>query len=423
MKRKLLSVLISAAFAFAPAGVFAQAAKKEAPKAEAKAAGAVKLSDGIVKIGVLTDLSGLYSDLSGAGAVLAVKMAIEDFQVMEKGKAFPIELVSADHQNKGDVASNKAREWFERDQVDMITDLVTTSTALAVMPVAKEKNRITIVNGAASTPITGSKQCTDRNVHYTYDTYALANGTGKAVVKQGGDTWFFLTADYAFGQSLEKDTTAVVIANGGKVLGSVRHPFPGTDFSSFLLKAQSSGAKVIGLANAGTDTTNSIKQAAEFGITPKQSLAGLLMFITDVHSLGLKATQGMYLTEGFYWDFNDETRAWSKRFFEKHRRMPTMAQAGDYSSTMHYLKAVKAAGTDEAGAVMRKMKDTPVNDFFAKNGKIREDGRHVHDFYLLQVKKPEESKYPWDYYHVRQVIPANDAVMPVAQSERPLVKK
>ena len=422
MKRQLLSVLVGAALAMGPAAVFAQATK-DAPKAAAKAAGAVKLSDGKVKIGVLTDLSGLYSDLSGAGAVLAVKMAIEDFQAMEKGKSFPIELVSADHQNKGDVASNKAREWFERDQVDMITDLVTTSTALAVMPVAKEKNRITIVNGAASTPITSSKQCTDTNVHYTYDTYALANGTGKAVVKQGGDTWFFLTADYAFGHALEKDTTATVLANGGKVLGSVRHPFPATDLSSFLLKAQSSGAKVIGLANAGTDTTNSIKQAAEFGITPKQSLAGLLMFITDVHSLGLKATQGMYLTEGFYWDFNADTRAWSKRFFEKHKRMPSMAQAGDYSSTMHYLKAVKAAGTDEAKAVMRKMKDTPINDFFAKNGKIREDGRHVHDFYLLQVKKPEESKYPWDYYHVRQVIPANDAVMPVAQSECPLVKK
>ena len=422
MKRQLLSVLVGAALAAAPAAVFAQA-KKDAPKAEAKAAGAMKLSDGIVKIGVLTDLSGLYSDLSGAGAVLAVKMAIEDFQAMEKGRSFPIELVSADHQNKGDVASNKAREWFERDQVDMITDLVTTSTALAVMPVAKEKNRITIVNGAASTPITGSKQCTDTNVHYTYDTYALANGTGKAVVKQGGDTWFFLTADYAFGHALEKDTTATVLANGGKVLGSVRHPFPATDLSSFLLKAQSSGAKVIGLANAGTDTTNSIKQASEFGITPKQALAGLLMFLTDVHSLGLKATQGMYLTEGFYWDLNAETRAWSKRFFEKHKRMPTMVQAGDYSSTMHYLKAVKAAGTDEAKAVMAKMKSTPINDFFAKNGKIREDGRHVHDFYLLQVKKPEESKYPWDYYHVRQVIPAAEAVMPVAQSECPLLKK
>ncbi len=376
----------------------------------------------MVKIGVLTDLSGSYSDLAGAGSVLAARMAIDDFIAQEKGRAFKIELVSADHQNKGDVASNKAREWFERDQVDMITDLVTTSTALAVMPVAKEKNRITIVNGAAATLITG-KNCTDTNVHYTYDTYALANGTGKAVVKQGGDTWFFLTADYAFGQALEKDTTAVVLANGGKVLGSVRHPFPGTDFSSFLLKAQASGAKVIGLANAGTDTTNSIKQAAEFGITPKQSLAGLLMFITDIHSLGLKATQGMYLTEGFYWDLNDETRAWSKRFFEKHKRMPTMVQAGVYSSTMHYLQAIKAAGTDDTKAVMAKMKAMPVNDFFAKNAKIRDDGRLVHDFYLLQVKKPEESKTPWDYYHVRQVIPAAEAVTPVAMSECPLLKK
>src|SRR5258706_9646073 len=299
-------------------------------------------------------------------------MAIEDFQAAEKGKTFAIELVSADHQNKGDVASNKAREWFERDHVDMIGDLVTTSTALAVMPIAKEKNRITIVSGAASTPITGGKQCTDTNVHYVYDTYALANGTGKAVVKQGGDTWFFLTADYAFGQALEKDTTAVVIANGGKVLGSVRHPFPGTDFSSFLLKAQSSGAKVIGLANAGTDTTNSIKQAAEFGITPKQSLAGLLMFITDVHSLQLKATQGMFLTEGFYWDFNDETRACSKRFLELHKRMPTMVQAGDYSSTLYPLKAVQAAGPDGAKERKKQKKGTPGQPFFAKNRENRD---------------------------------------------------
>jgi len=417
MKHKLMFALISAALLSLPAG----AAFAQQKKAEAKGSAAT-LSDGMVKIGILTDLSGTYSDLAGAGSVLAAKMAIEDFQAREKGRAFKIELVSADHQNKGDVASNRAREWFERDKVDMIGDLVTTSTALAVMPVAKQMNRITIVSGAASTPITG-KNCTDLNVHYVYDTYALAVGTGKAVVKQGGDTWFFLTADYAFGHALEKDTSEVVIATGGKVLGSVRHPFPGSDFSSFLLKAQASGAKVIGLANAGADTQNAIKQAAEFGITPKQSLAGLLMFISDIHSLGLKATQGMYLTEGFYWDVNDETRAWSKRFFEKHKRMPTMVQAGVYSSTMHYLQAVKAAGTDDAKAVMAKMKQTPVNDFFAKNAKIRDDGRLVHDFYLLQVKKPQESKSPWDYYHVRQVIPANDAVTPVAKSECPLLKK
>jgi branched-chain amino acid transport system substrate-binding protein len=420
MRRKLISAVVGAALTAMPYGIsLGQQAKPDAKATPPAAAG--KISDGVVKIGVLTDLSGLYSDLSGAGSVIAARMAIEDFLTQEKSP-FKIEIVSADHQNKGDIASSKAREWFERDRVDMITDLVTTSTALAVMPIAKEKNRITIVSGAASTPITG-KFCTDLNVHYTYDTYALANGTGKAVVKQGGDTWFFLTADYAFGHALEKDTTDTVIANGGKVLGSVRHPFPGTDFSSFLLKAQGSGAKVIGLANAGTDTTNSIKQAAEFGVTPKQSLAGLLMFITDVHSIGLKVAQGMYLTEGFYWDLNDETRAWSKRFFERHKRMPTMVQAGVYSSTMHYLKAIKATGTDEAQAVMKKMKATQINDFFAKNGKIREDGRHVHDFYLLQVKKPEESKGPWDYYHVRQVIPANDAVMPVARSECPLLKK
>lgn len=413
-KRSLGSLAVAAALVAIPGALVAQ--QKAAP------AGAVKVSDGVVKIGVLTDMSGAYSDLSGAGSITAAKMAIEDFQAQEKGRAFPVELVYADHQNKGDVASNKAREWFERDKVDMITDLVTTSTALAVMPIAKEKNRITMVSGAASTLITG-KNCTDRNVHYTYDTYALANGTGKAVVKQGGDSWFFLTADYAFGHSLEGDTSNVVKENGGRVLGAVRHPFPGTDFSSFLLKAQASGAKVIGLANAGTDTTNSIKQAAEFGITPKQSLAGLLMFITDINSLGLKIAQGMYLTEGFYWDFNAETRAWSKRYFERQKRMPTMVHAGIYSSTMHYLNAIKAAGTDDAAAVMKKMKETPVNDFFAKNGRIREDGRLVHDFYLLQVKKPEESKYPWDYYHVRQVIPAAEAVLPAGRSECSLMKK
>ncbi len=412
MKRNIVSAAVVAALMGGHAGLSA---------AQQKGAPGPKLSDDMVKIGILTDLSGTYSDLAGNGSVIAARMAVEDFQKQAKNP-FKIEIVSADHQNKGDLASNKAREWFERDGVDMIGDLVTTSTALAVMPVAKEKNRITIVAGAASTPITG-KACTDTNVHYVYDTYALAVGTGKAVVKQGGDTWFFLTADYAFGHALEKDTSEVVIANGGKVLGSVRHPFPGTDFSSFLLKAQASGAKVIGLANAGSDTTNSIKQAAEFGITPKQTLAGLLMFISDVHSLSLKTAQGMYLTEGFYWDLNDETRAWSKRFFERHKRMPTMVHAGVYSSTMHYLKAVQAAGTDEAKAVMAKMKATPINDFFAKNGRIREDGRHVHDFYLLQVKKPEESKYAWDYYHVRQTIPATDAVMPVAKSECPLVKK
>jgi branched-chain amino acid transport system substrate-binding protein len=384
-------------------------------------AASAQISGNTVKIGVLTDMSGTYSDLAGAGAVLATEMAIADF-IAEAKPAFKVEMVSADHQNKADIASNKAREWFEREGVDTATELVTTSTALAVMKIAKEMNRVALMSGPASTPIT-NEQCNDVTVHYTYDTYALANGTAKAVTQQGGDTWFFLTADYAFGQALEKDSSAVVTANGGKVLGSVRHPFPASDFSSFLLQAQSSGAKIIGLANAGADTTNAIKQAAEFGVTPKQSLAGLLMFISDVHSLGLQATQGMYLTTGFYWDLDDDTRAWSKRFFDKQKRMPTMVQAGQYSSVLHYLRAVQATGTDEAGKVMAQMKATPINDFFGKNGRIREDGRMVHDMYLAQVKTPAESTYPWDYYHIRQTIPAEEAFQPLAQSRCPLVKK
>ena len=406
MKRKLLSALICAALML---------------QVGATAGAATKASDGVVKIGVLTDMSGTYSDLAGPGSLIAVQMAVADFIAKEKPD-FKIEVISADHQNKGDIAAIKAREWIDTEKVDVIVDLVTTSTALAVMKVAKEKNRITLVSGAASTPIT-NEQCTDVNVHWTYDTYALAVGTGKAVVKQGGKTWFFLTADYAFGKSLEKNTSEVVVKEGGKVLGHVLHPFPAQDFSSFLLQAQSSGAQVIGLANAGNDTINAIKQASEFGITPKQSLAGLLMFITDVHSLGLKATQGMYLTTGFYWDRDDGTRAWSKRFFEKKGRQPTMVQAGDYSAVIHYLEAIKAVGTDDTQAVMAKMKATPINDFFAKNGTIRVDGRMVHDMYLAQVKSPAESKAPWDYYHIRQVIPADQAFMPLTESVCPLVKK
>jgi branched-chain amino acid transport system substrate-binding protein len=380
-----------------------------------------QISDNLVRIGVLTDLSGVYSDVAGKGTVIATQMAIDDFVAKEK-PAFKIEAVSADHQNKGDVAANKAREWFEREKVDVVSELVTTSVALAVQKIAKEKNRIALVSGAASTRVT-NEDCNDVTVHWTYDTYAVANGTAKAVTKAGGKKWFFLTADYAFGHSLEKDAIDVVKANGGEVMGTVRHPFPGSDFSSFLLKAQSSGAQIIGLANAGGDTINSIKQAAEFGITPKQQLAGLLMFISDVHSLGLKTTQSMYLTEGFYWNLNDDTRAWSKRFFEQAKRMPTMVQAGQYSSVMHYLKAVKAAGTDDTARVMTQMKKTPVNDFFAKGGTIREDGRMVHDMYLLQVKKPAESTTPWDYYNVVATIPAAEAFQPLSASKCPLVKK
>ena len=380
-----------------------------------------QVSDGVVRIGVLTDLSGVYSDVSGKGTVVATQMAIDDFLAKEK-PSFKVELVSADHQNKGDIAANKAREWFEQGKVDVASELVTTSVALAVQKIAKEKNRIALISGAASTRIT-NEDCNDVTVHWTYDTYAVANGTARAVTKAGGKKWFFLTADYAFGHSLEKDAGDVVKASGGEVVGTVRHPFPGSDFSSFLLKAQSSGAQIIGLANAGGDTINSIKQAAEFGITPKQQLAGLLMFITDIHSLGLKNTQSMYLTEGFYWNLNDETRAWSKRFFDLHKRMPTMVQAGQYSSVMHYLKAVKTTGTDDTAKVMAEMKKTPVNDFFAKNGSIRADGRMVHDMYLLQVKKPAESTTPWDYYHVRATIPAAEAFQPLSASKCPLVKK
>lgn len=399
----------------------AQAAAQVATLALLAGTAQAQVSDGMVKIGVLTDLSGTYSDLAGKGAVLATKMAIDDFVAAEKPN-FKVEMVSADHQNKGDIAANKAREWFEKDKVDVASELVTTSVALAVQKIAKDKNKIVLMSGPGSTAIT-NENCNDVSVHWTYDTYALANGTAKAVTQAGGKKWFFLTADYAFGHALEKDASDVVKANGGEVMGAVRHPFPGNDFSSYLLKAQSSGAQVIGLANAGGDTINSIKQAAEFGITPKQSLAGLLVFITDVHSLGLKNTQNMFLTEGFYWDLNDETRAWSKRFFEQHKRMPTMVQAGQYSSIMHYLKAIKAINSDDTAKVMAQMKKTPVNDFFAKNGKIRDDGRMVHDMYLLQVKKPAESKTPWDYYHVKATIPAAAAFQPLSASRCPLIKK
>ena len=401
MNFKQLTLIAALASAFAPAQA--------------------QVSDGVVRIGVLTDLSGAYSDIAGKGTVIATQMAIDDFIAKDK-PAFKVELVSADHQNKGDIAANKAREWFEKGGVDVVSELVTTSVALAVQKIAKDKNKIALISGAASTRITNA-DCNDVTVHWTYDTYAVANGTAKAVTKAGGKKWFFLTADYAFGHSLEKDATAVVKANGGEVVGAVRHPFPGSDFSSFLLKAQASGAQIIGLANAGADTIGSIKQAAEFGITPKQSLAGLLMFITDVHSLGLKTTQSMYLTEGFYWDLNADTRAWSKRFFDLHKRMPTMVQAGQYSSVSHYLKAVKALGSDDTAKVMAQMKKTPVNDFFAKNGTIRADGRMVHDMYLLQVKKPSESTTPWDYYNVRATIPAAEAFQPLAASSCPLISK
>jgi branched-chain amino acid transport system substrate-binding protein len=387
----------------------------------ATASAAEKLSDGVVKIGVLTDMTGYYSDLAGPGSVLAARMAIEDFGGKVLGK--PIELVSADHQNKADVASNTARKWFDQERVDVIADLVSSSTAGAVMPVAAEKKRITLLSGPATTAFTGDK-CTAYNVHYTYNNWALANGTGREVVRQGGDSWFFVTADYIFGKSLEEDTTKVVKGAGGKVVGAARHPSPGTtDFSSYLLQAQSSGAKVIGLANAGSDTVNSIKQAAEFGVTPKQSLAGLLVFISEVHALGLETAKGMYLTTAFYWDLDDETRKWSKKFFDRHKKMPTMVHAGVYSAITHYLKAVQAAGTDEADAVMRRMKETPVKDFFAKEGRIGPDGLHRHEMYLARVKAPDQSKAAWDYYEIVKKIPPEEAFPSIEAQACPLAKK
>jgi branched-chain amino acid transport system substrate-binding protein len=380
-----------------------------------------KVSDAVVKIGVLTDLSGYYSDIAGAGVVTAAKMAVEDFGGKVLGH--PIEIISADHQNKADIASNTARKWFDEEKVDAIVDLVSSSTAGAVMPVAAEKKRITILSGPATGAFTGEK-CTAYNVHYTYNTWALANGTGREVVKQGGDTWFFVTADYIFGKALEDDTSKVIKAAGGKVLGAARHPSPGTtDFSSYLLQAQASGAKIIGLANAGLDTVSCIKQAKEFNITPKQTLAGLLVFISDVHALGLDTAKGMYLTTAFYWDMNDDTRKWSKRFFERQKKMPTMVQAGVYSGVTHYLQAIKASGTDDADTVIAKMKATPVNDFFAKNGRIGPDGLHRHEMYLAQVKTPAESKYAWDYYKILKTIPAAEAFPTVEQQNCPLVKK
>ena len=381
-----------------------------------------KISDGVVKIGLILDMSSLYADITGEGSVTAARMAIEDFGGKVLGK--PIELIYADHQNKADIAANKAREWFDKDKVDALMDVAASATALAVVEVAKQKNRIAVFNGPGSTRLT-NESCSPVTVHYTYDTFALANGTGKAVVKQGGDTWFFLTADYAFGRSLEKDTSDVVKADGGKVLGSARHPINASDMSSFVLQAQGSGAKIIGLANAGGDFISAIKTAAEFGVAKggKQKLAGLLVYINDIHSLGLQLTQGLLLTEAFYWDLNDDSRKWSRRFFERMKKMPNMSQAGVYSSTMHYLKAVKAAGTDETGAVMKKMRELPINDFFARNGRIREDGRMVHDMYLFEVKTPQESKSPWDYYKLRATIPAGQAFQPLAQSSCPLVKK
>jgi branched-chain amino acid transport system substrate-binding protein len=372
-----------------------------------------------VKIGILNDQSGVYADYGGKGSIEAAKMAIEDFGGNVLGK--PVELVTADHQNKPDLAVSIARKWYDAEGVDLITELTTSSVALAIQDLSSQQKKIDIVVGAATSRITGDA-CTPYGFHWAFDTHALAVGTGGALTEQGGDTWFFLTADYAFGYALEKDTSEIVKARGGKVLGSVRHPLNSSDFSSFLLQAQSSKAKVVGLANAGLDTINSIKQAAEFGIVAGgQKMAGLLMTLAEVHGLGLQAAQGLVLTEAFYWDRDDASRAFAERYFKRTGKMPSMIQAGTYSSVLSYLKAVKAAGTKDSEAVAKKLKELPVDDAFAK-GKVLANGRFVHDMYLFEVKKPSESKKEWDYYKLLATVPGDKAFPTAADSGCPLTK-
>jgi len=378
-----------------------------------------QISGDVVKIGFITDLSGVYSDIDGQGGIEAVKMAIADFGGAVNGKK--IELITADHQNKADLASSKAREWFDQQGVDMLLGGTNSGTNLAMAKVAAEKKHPFISIGAGTARLT-NEDCTPYTVHYAYDTVALAKGTGSAVIKQGGKTWFFLAADYAFGASLESDTARVVKANGGTVLGDVKAPLSASDFSSFLLQAQASKALILGLANAGLDTVNSIKAANEFGVTKTMKLAGLLMFINDVHSLGLNMTQGMYLTDSWYWDKNDETRAWSKRYFEKMKKEPSSLQAADYSAVTQYLNAVKATGTDDPDKIMAQLKKTKINDMYAKNGYIRADGRMIHEMYLMQVKAQSESKYPWDYYKVVASVPGDEAFTTKAESKCSLWK-
>jgi branched-chain amino acid transport system substrate-binding protein len=381
-----------------------------------------QISDGVIKIGVLNDQSGLYADLAGQGSVVAARMAVEDYGAEKKG--MKVEVIFADHQNKADVGSAIARQWYDVDKVDLIVDVPNSGVALAVSQITRDKGKAFIVSSAATSDLTG-KACSPNTIHWTYDTWALANGTANALVKQGADTWFFITADYAFGHALERDVEAVVLKNGGKVLGKVRHPLNTQDFSSFLLQAQASKAKVIGLANAGGDTTNAIKQGAEFGIVKGgQNFAGLLVFLTDVHALGLQTAQGLVFTETFYWDLNDRTRAFAKRFAERNRGIhPTMIHAGVYAGVTHYLKAVEALKSDDGTKVIAKMKEIPTDDPLFGKGTIRVDGRKIHPAYLVEVKKPSESKAPWDYYKIRATIPADQAFRPLDQGECPLVKK
>jgi len=386
------------------------------------AAAQAQISDNVIKIGVLSDMSSLYTDLAGAGSVVAAKMAVEDSGIEKRG--YKVEVISADHQNKPDVGSAIARQWYDTEKVDVIVDTPNSGVALAVNQITKDKGKAFLVSGAATSDLTG-KACTPNTIHWTYDTWMLANGTGGAIVKTGGDTWFFITADYAFGQALERDTAAVVTKNGGKVVGGVKVPLNNQDFSSFLLQAQSSKAKIIGLANAGGDTTNSIKQAAEFGIVKGgQNLAGLLVFLTDVHALGLPTAQGLIFTETFYWDMNDQTRAFAKRFAERDKGIhPTMVHAGVYSAVLHYLKAVEALKSDDGTKVVAKMKEMPTDDPLFGKGSVRADGRKIHPAYLVEVKKPSESKGEWDLYKIRATIPADQAFRPMADGGCPLAKQ
>jgi branched-chain amino acid transport system substrate-binding protein len=383
-------------------------------------AASAQVSNDAVRIGVLTDMNGNLASLSGKGSVVAATMAVEDFggKVLDK----KIEIVTADHQNKADIGTQIANKWIDVEGVDMIVDVPNSSVALAVQEVAKQKNRVFIASAGGTAALTG-KACSPTGIHWTWDTYAAAVSTAKAIVDEGSKNWFFLTADYAFGHAMEADVARVVKAQGGKVAGSVRHPTNTSDFSSFLLQAQASGADVMALANGGSDTSNSLKQAQEFGLTKKFKIAALAIFITDVHAVGPQSAQGLLLTTAFYWDRTPESRAWSKRFFAKHGAMPTMSQAGVYSAVTHYLKAVAAAKTDLAAPVVAAMKASPVNDMFAANGKIRDDGRMVHDMYLVQVKAPADVKQPWDYYKVLRTVKGEEAFRPLAESDCPLVKK
>ncbi|MFT0850664.1 ABC transporter substrate-binding protein [Achromobacter sp. F4_2707] len=381
---------------------------------------AAGISDDVIRIGFITDMSGVYSDLDGPAGGESIRMAIEDMGGEINGKK--IELLVADHQNKADIASARAREWFDEQKLDLLIGGTNSSTSLAMAGVAAEKQKPFIAIGAGASDLTNA-HCTPYTIHYAYDTTALARGTGSAVVNAGGKDWFFLTADYAFGHALERDTAAVVKASGGKVLGNVRAPLSTTDFSSFMLQAQSSGAKILGLANAGGDFINSVKAAKEFGVTPNINLAGMLVFINDVHALGLDATQGMYLTSGWYWDLDDDSRKWAERFYEKHKRMPSFVQAADYSSALFYLKGVKETGTDDGTEMMKWMKSNKIDDFFGKGGYVREDGRMIHEMYLMQVKKPSESTRDWDYYNVVERLPGEKVYGTLEESTCKLVKK